>query len=226
MSWRAGGPGPAVLGVFLSCNAAAQTHDQTATYTTEFERLLRSEPGVSETQAAALEAGGFDDIGDRDWVRAARRSAGIPERVAVDGGWRGVWNARTEQTYTGDFDELDVPAGSSTRDLVREDGASQLEVGLLVQWDLRGLAWGREEEQAIEMVLDLAAQRTERLLAVTEAYFLRRAALLTYLDPGTGEIERISAQLAVEAATAALDSWTDGWYSMELIRRSGGHVVR
>jgi hypothetical protein len=179
------------------------------------DALTAAEPTVRETQLAALRAAGLDGLPGRDWGRAARRSAALPERLSLEGGLRDLRGTRAELTRTEEFDDQHALDTLDWRELGREDDALQLEAGIVLQWDLRGLAWSREEAWAVRESLEIADRGADRMLEVAEVYYARRASLAAYLDASGSDAQRLAARLAFEEYTAQLDALTAGWFTAQ-----------
>ncbi len=201
----------AALGAGAACGSVA-ARAQDVDVEAVLAALVAEALGLAQAQEAAIAAHGLL-APDPGAERAARRSAAVPDDVTVDAGWRAVGGARDEWTQTDRLDALGALEDTTWRELGRDDRARQLDLGLRVSWDLRGLVWGDAEVDAAELETERAEARVELAREVGALYHARLRALGRYLLAGDDAEARLAAALDVAALTADLDVLTGGAFS-------------
>jgi len=197
----------------------------------DFQALLMEhfwyEPSVREVQRAALRATGLDANPTASWSGRARHASYLPQQLTVEWVQRSDRASRDEATLTDDFDESYVLTDVTERELSRRDVGDRHDIRLRAQWDLRGTVWHRDILAVANASRDHRDERMRVLLAVTDAYFLRRAAqIVLLLSPPDNAVDRAIREMELDAMTASLDAWTAGWFSAESGARRSNEQVR
>lgn len=160
-------------------------------------------PPVQDVFRVAIRAAGLEASQVTRWRQRARKAPLLPRlQVDFDRNVRNQLNVNLEDSVAVNSSGVTIGPQSSSQQIDADD---DLSVGVKAVWYLDQLLFSRDD-------LDISAesralsQERERLLAqVRKIYFLREE-----------KLRNRSSQLDVEELTAALDAYTEGWFSMEL----------
>jgi hypothetical protein len=179
----------------------------------EVTRTFASEPTVAEVRQASLRASGYGS-GDLDqWSSRARWAHVLPE---VQGEVAWLDQRDKESRYREDIDTNEQ--GQMLRDSARndfiDDSRLRTVYAIELEWDLSGLVYDRSEPTIAREVRSRRKARTELLIEVGEAYYLRRRYLMELmLTPESNWRKRMELRLEANRQTARLDAMTGGWFS-------------
>lgn len=178
-----------------------------------------SEPSVAQTRSAALRANGYTR-GDLDeWSSRARWSHLLPE---VEGEVAWLDQRDKEASYREDLETSET--GAMYRDSARNDFVDDTRLRTIyaveLEWDLSGLIYDSSEPTIAREVRRRREARRDLLVAVGEAYYLRRRYLTELLlTPRVEWKKRIELRLETDRQTARIDAMTGGWFSRMLAKR-------
>jgi hypothetical protein len=167
-----------------------------------------SEPDVQSVQRAALRYLALEP------ARIAALREGVSRR-----GWLPILSFRAtrdrDRSRHSDYDETFVSGEMHYLNDRDSDRNHQLELQLVVSWDLGDIAYHPEAIDVSREAREIIELRDDVLDEITQLYFERRrvlAALAVQPDSlAANELQLRAAQLA-----AGIDAWTGGWFGRQL----------
>jgi len=170
-------------------------------------RLAATDPPVDEVQRAAALRAAPSPAEATSWGSRARWASWLP---------------RLTTSFRHDERSQHTLGLTSTAEVDYVRLAPGNEVRLQLTWDLAGVAFSDAEVRTAEAAARAARQRAEAAERATRLYFKRRSLLATlWLAPPEDAGARLSAELALDEATAELDFLTGGLFARE---RAGAGV--
>ncbi len=171
---------------------------------------FEQEPGIKETQKAALRHARIDQTRTQGWERRVRWSHLAPQtlegRLQIDRGAEGRTVTREEIDTNFVFDGLQTTHTNT--------GDGGWRGALMARWDLSRLVFDPEELEVNAEIIRIINVRAQILEAVTKAYFKRRKLQVrALLLPPQERIEVVELSLEIKALAAQLDMWTGGWFT-------------
>lgn len=201
-----------LMALALPVDAVAQASPRAVT------SQFASEPSIARTRSAALRANGYSRGDLDDWSTRARWSHLLPE---VQGEIAWLDQRDKEASYREDLETNET--GAMYRDSARNDFVDDTRLRTMyaieLEWDLSGLVYDDSEPTIAREVRRRRDARRELLVAVGDAYYLRRRYLTELvLTPRAEWRKRLELRLEADRQTARIDAMTSGWFSRALAK--------
>lgn len=175
--------------LFLQTSAVAET--------------LRPTPSIQDVFRVAIRTAGLEGSRVDQWRRRARRAPLLPRlQLEFDRNLRNQVNLNVEDSVAVNSSGVTIGPQSSSQEL---DADSDFSVGVKAVWYLDQLLYSRDDLEISSESRAMAQDRQHLLEQVRKIYFLREE-----------RVKNRGSQLEVAALTAALDAYTDGWFSGEM----------
>lgn len=164
---------------------------------------VRPTPPIQEVFRVAIRTAGLEGSRVDRWRSLARRAPLLPRlQVAFDRNLRNQVNLNVEDSVAVNSSGVTIGPQSSSQEL---DADSDLSVGVKAVWYLDQLLYSRDDLEISSESRAMAQDRERLLEQVRKIYFLREEKMKNH-----------GSSIEVASLTAALDAYTDGWFSGEI----------